>query len=218
MKGLLKNNFYAARSNGAIFAVVMLLLGLFVIAMDNDIQTLLDGYMLLSMTGFSIQAITSLRKESAGKWNKYKLTVPVKRSDIVKSYFISQLVWLFVGILFAGAAVSLSILLHGYPFDRNTDILMLFIVGISISLFMGAVFFPLFYLGGEERNEAFLVISLLCGIGIVAVLATAVNMLFGPHMTTLQVIAGGAIILISALLAFLLSYPLTVGIFQKKEF
>ena len=34
--------------------------------------------------------------------------------------------------------------------------LMVFLSGISISLFAGATFFPLFYLGGEERNGAFL--------------------------------------------------------------
>lgn len=218
MKGLLKNNFYAVRSNVKVFAAIMLLLGVFVVAMDNDVQTLINGYMLLGMIGFSINAIASLRKESAGKWSKYKLTAPIKRSDIVKSYFISQLIWLFVGMLFAGVGVSLSILLHGYPFDRNTDILMLFIVGIGISLFMGAIFFPLFYLGGEDRNEVFLVISLLCGIGIIMGLATAVNIFFGPHMTTLQVLSGAAIIFACALLAFMLSYPLTVGIFKKKEF
>ena len=39
-------------------------------------------------------------------------------------------------------------------------------LGISMSLFTGAVFFPLFYLGGEERSESFLVISLLCAFAI----------------------------------------------------
>ena len=183
MKGLLKNNYFAVRSNAKAFSVFMLLLGIFVVAVISP--SLLMGYALLGMIGFSLNAIAGLRKESSTKWSKYKLTAPVKRSDIVKSYFISQILWL--------------------------------IVGIGISLFMGAIFFPLFYLGGEERNEVFLIISLLCGIGIVMGLSTLINTLF-PKMTAPQLICGGIAILACSLLVYVLSYPLTVSIFKKKEY
>ena len=165
MKGLLKNNYFAVRSNAKAFSVFMLLLGIFVVAVISP--SLLMGYALLGMIGFSLNAIAGLRKESSTKWSKYKLTAPVKRSDIVKSYFISQILWLIVGIAYAGIGVALSIMLHGVTLDRNVDIFMLFVIGIGISLFMGAIFFPLFYWGGEERNEVFLIISLLCGIVII---------------------------------------------------
>lgn len=218
MKGLFRNNLYTTLSNTKVFSGIMLLLGVFVVAMDNKIPSLIIGYMLLGMIGFSLNAIASLRKESAAKWSKYKLTTPVKRSDIVKSYFISQLLWLIVGMVFAGIGVTLSVMLHGFPFDRNTDVFTLFVVGIGISLFMGAIFFPLFYLGGEERNEVFLVISLLCSIAIIMGLTTFINSLFPEKMTTLQIVLGGIFILACALLAFSLSFPLTVGIFKKKEY
>lgn len=45
MKGLLKNNFYATLSNAKVFAVIMLLLGIFVVAMDNKNPSLIIGYM-----------------------------------------------------------------------------------------------------------------------------------------------------------------------------
>ena len=217
MKGLLKNNFYATLSNAKVFAVIMLLLGIFVVAIDKKDTSLIIGYMLLAMIGFSFNSIASLRKESNGKWSKYKLTTPVKRSAIVQSYFLSLLLWLVVGMAFAGIGAALSIMLHGFPFDRNTDIFMLFVAGVGISLFMGAIFFPLFYLGGEERNEVFLIISLLCGIGIVMGLSTLINTLF-PKMTAPQLICGGIAILACSLLVYVLSYPLTVSIFKKKEY
>lgn len=218
MKGLLKNNFYAALLNGKVFSAVMLLGGIFVVAMDNKIPSLIIGYMLFGMIGFPLIAIAGLRKESTTKWSKYKLTAPVKRSDIIKSYFISHLFWLTIGIFFTGIGIMLSILIHGFPFDRNTDIFMLFVVGIGISLFMGAFFFPLYYIGGEERNEVFMVISLLCGIIIIMSLTTLLNTLFPSPMTTFHIILGGMIILISALSAFALSCPLTIHIFRKKEY
>lgn len=218
MKGLLKNNFYATLANVKTFSIFMILLGAFVVVMDNKIPSLIIGYTLLCMIGFSLSSITSLRKENATKWSKYKLTIPVKRTSIIQSYFMSLLLWLIVGMVFAGIGVALSIMLHGFPFDRNTDIFMLFVVGIGISLFMGTIFFPLFYLGGEERNEVFLVISLLCGIGLVMGLTALINTLFPTRMTTIQIILGGVIILASASLAFVLSCPLTAYIYYKKEY
>lgn len=131
MKGLLKNNFYATLSNAKVFAAIMLLLGIFVVAMDNKIPSLIIGYMLLAMIGFSLNSIASLRKESATKWSKYKLTTPVKRSTIVQSYFLSLLLWLIVGMVFAGIGVALSIMLHGFPFDKDTDVFMLFVIGVG---------------------------------------------------------------------------------------
>lgn len=99
MKGLLKNNFLTVYSNAKVFSIFMLILGLFVVAVIS--QPLLIGYVLLSMVGFSVNAITSIKKEFISKWGKYKLTLPVKRATIVKSYFISQLIWLLVGTLYA---------------------------------------------------------------------------------------------------------------------
>lgn len=216
MKGLLTNNFYAVRSSSKVFSVFMLALGVFVTVVVS--QQLLLFCMLLGIVGFSINAIATIGKDYTSKWGKYKLTSPVKRADIVKSYFISQLIWLLAGMAFAGIVLSASWLLHGCPFDRNIDALLVFSTGISISLFAGAIFFPLFYLGGEERNGAFLVISLLFAIGIVMGITTAVNFVFGSHMTTLQIILGAMIVFICSLLTFALSYSLTVIVFKRKEY
>lgn len=218
MKGLLRNNFYTALSSVKAFSAVMLLLGVFVVAVDNRIPSLIIGYMLLVMIGFSLNSIASLRRENTSKWSKYKLTAPVKRSDIIESCFLSLLLWLSFGAVFAGTGVAASIMLHGFPFDRNTDVFMLFVVGIGISLFMAAVFFPLFYLGGEERNEVLLIISLLCGTGFVMGLTTFINTLFPAPMSTTQIILAGLVILTSAFLTFAASCLLTVAIYQKKDY
>lgn len=217
MRGLFRDNLYASVSNAKVFSAIMLLLGVFVTAMDNKVPSLIIGYMLLGMMGFPVNAAASLRKEGAGKWGRYRLTAPVKRADIVMSRFLSLILWLSIGIIFAGAAVTLSVILHGFPFDRGTDVFMLFVTGVGISLFMAAVFFPLFYLGGEERSDAFLVASLLCGIGAVMGLTTFINSLF-PDMTNTQVMLGGGVILACAALALALSYPLAVAIYLKKEY
>ncbi|MGY3662466.1 MAG: ABC-2 transporter permease [Roseburia sp. 1XD42-69] len=214
MKGLLKNNFLTVYSNAKVFSIFMLILGLFVVAVIS--QPLLIGYVLLSMVGFSVNAITCIKKELISKWGKYKLTLPVKRATIVKSYFISQLIWLLVGILYAGIVISSSWALHGCPYDNSIDVVSIFALGISVSIFTGAFFFPLLYLGGEERSDVFLVISLLCGIGVVLGIISVLNLYLVPGVIT--ILLSAAILLLSSLLMFSLSYPLTVRIYHKKEY
>lgn len=206
MRGLLRNNFYAAYANVKVFSVVMTIIGLFVLVMDNEIPSLIIGYMVSVMIGFSLNSVASVRNESVSKWSKHKLAAPVRRADIVKSLYLSQLIWLLAGAAFAGCAVVSYVLLHGNPFDKATDIFMVFVLGISVSLFMGAVFFPLFFLGGEERNEAFLIISLTSGIGMFMGLVTLVDIIFQGYMTPMQIIVSGIVILACGGLAFVLSY------------
>ena len=218
MRGLFRNNFYAALLSAKAFAGIVVLAGMFVVAMDNTIPSLIIGYMLLVMIGFSMNSIASIRKESATKWGKYKLTVPVRKRDIVLSFFASQLLWLAVGIGFAGVGIVLSVALHGNPFDRNTDIFMLFVVGIGISLFMGAIFFPLYFLGGEERNEVILLVSLLGGIGVIMGLTTLIRIMYPGNMTTWQIVLSGIFMMVCAVAAFAASYPVSVGLFKRKEY
>lgn len=215
MKGLLKNNYYAVLSNMKVFSIIMLLLGVFVVVMDHKIPSLIvSSYMLLGMVGFSLISIAGLRRGSTDKWSRVKLTMPVKRFAVVRSHFLSLLLWLFVGMVFAGIGAALSTILHGYSFRRNTDVFMLFVAGILISLLMGAIFFPLFYLDGGKRSGVYIILSLLCAIKI----SSFTNILLPVSMNTMQIILAGISILVCALFVFTLSCLLTVCIFRKKEY
>lgn len=212
--GLLKNNLYATIPNAKVFSIFMFILGIFVVAVTS--QQLIIGYTMVGIIGFSVNALMVVKNEFVSKWGKYKLVTPVKRVDIAKSYFINMIIWLLVGALFAGIAIGLSWRLHGCPFDQPIDILTLFALGVSISLFMGAIFFPLFYLGGAERSDVFLVITLLCAFGIDLVIVTVTNELLEPGITT--ILLGAVVLLVCSLFAFTISYPLTVGVFKRKEY
>lgn len=214
MKGLVQSNFLAVWPNAKVFSGFMILLGIFVASVIS--QPLLIGYALLGMVGFSVNAILGIKKEFVSKWGKYKLTLPVTRADIVKSYFFGQFAWLLVGMIFAGIAISVSWALHGCPFDNRIDAVSIFALGISISIFTGAFFFPLFYLGGEERSEAFLVISLLLGVGLALAIVSLLNFYLDPGFVT--ILLGAGVLLAGALLAFAVSYPLAVCIYNRKEY
>lgn len=214
MKGLLKNNIFAVWANVKVFSVFMLILSIFISAVRS--QSFQISYVLIGIVGFSVSAIVGVKNEFSSKWGKYKLTLPVKRTDIVKSNFINQIIWLLVGTLCTGMVIGLSWLLHGCPFDQPVDALSLVALGVSVSLFMGAMFFPLFYLGGAEKSDVFLVITLLCAFGIDLVITTVINECLDPGITT--ILFGAFALIVSSLLTFVLSYTLSAFIFKKKEY
>lgn len=219
MKGLIKSNLYASLSNIKMFAVIIILIGIAAVGAVKEVPTLMINYSLISMVGFSLNAIGGIQKENTSKWKKYKLTAPVKRADIVKSYYLCHIVWLFTGIVFDLLFIGLSAILHGYGhlFDKRTDILMIFTAGICIALLVGAIFFPVFYAGGSERYEATWTISILCAIGIFMGAIAAVNFWFSP-MTELTLAITAVIFIAVSAFIFILSFLLSVGIFRRKEY
>lgn len=216
MKGLLTNNYYATVANAKIFSIAMVLLCALAICYENLVFFI--GFMVLCMIGFSLISIAGLRRDLGTKWNKYKLTVPVRRADIIRSYYLSLILWLLLGMIIVGSGVACSIILRSFILDLYIDIYNMYVFSVGVSLFIGAVFFPLFFSrGGEDRNEALLAISILCGNGIVSGMIVLMNRLFSD-MTDTEIIIAGMIILTIAMIAFVLSYILTIRIYRKRDY
>lgn len=203
MKGLFRNNFFAVWINAKVFLIFMLLFAIVVTIIPE--QTLQMYFIMIGIVGFSVIAATAIGNEFSLKWGKYKLTLPVKRTDIVRSLFLNQIFWTIVGTLFTGIVTGLSYMIQGFSFDQFSGIFSLFILAVSISFFMGAIFIPMIYLTGEDKIVVFLIISLFCAVGIAA-------MLFNIPLF------GNVIIITCALMLFAVSYPLTISIFKRKEF
>lgn len=217
MKGLLRDNFYAAYANAKALMGILLLAGIAVAIYPKE-GIWLSYYMLCCLVGLNFVTLQDFHKGGFSRWEQYKLTLPVTRADIVRSCYAGHLFWMFAGGVFASVTAGLAVLLHGFVFDLWTDVLLIYIMGMSISLFMGAIFFPLLYARGEERKEASLMGSALFAVAIVLGLALLWNFLFGPRMTTAQIIGGGVIILFCAIAAYGVSYLLAVEVFHHKEY
>jgi len=216
MNGLLRNNLYATASNAKVFAGFMLLFGVFAVAVIS--QSIQFSYLLCAILGFTFHAAAILKNESACKWGKYKLTLPVKRAQIVISLYGNHLVWMLVGVLCAGAEIALSWLIHGCPFDRHIDALSLFALAVSMSLFMGAIFFPFVFLIGEEKGDTVSIISLLCALAPVLAIIGLWNRFLNSNLSlTVSILLGSLTLVGSAALVFMLSCLAAIQIFRRKE-
>ncbi len=219
MIGLLKNNFYGTIGSAILFFVVFSAMGLVLLITGNP--TVLNIMVVISATAFAFNAVSGFRKEASTKWNKYELTAPVRRKDIVKSRYISHVSWAMIGVILAGIFVCLAVLLHGnrYFYHVMRDPLSIFSLSIGVALLLGAFYYPSIYFFGADKSEIIIIISLLGSIGITFFLIWLLNVVTdSSSLTDWQYICFIAIFMgiISVILVF--SYFLTVHIFRKKEY
>lgn len=195
-------------------SILAVVYGIVVAAVTSP--SLHTSYSVMVPAIFSANSMVVIRNEYSSKWGKYKLTLPVKRTEIVRSYFTNQVIWLGLGLAFAAAVNGISWLIHGCPFDLPIDALLAAALGISVSLLMGAIYFPLFYQLGVERSDALYVISFIFAFCVDYSIIGVVNTLLEPGLR--NIIIGAAILLSVSILAFLASYPITISIFKRKEY
>ena len=177
----------------------------------------LFAFLCITVIGFPFISSIGLRKNSGGKWNQYILSLPVKRCEIIKSVFMTQLITIVIGSILSMGLFLSSFALHGFAFYRSVDVLLLFSSAIGIILIMNAIFLPISYLDSNDRTEAISIMSLLISIAIMIGLIAVINILLEKPSDAQLIIFGiGNLILSSTL--FLLSYLLTVRIYLKLDY
>lgn len=215
MKGLLRNHYYKILSGLRILLIFILLAGALILLFGGG-EDLLTAFLCLSVIAFPFISSIAVRKSGGGKWDQYILSLPVRRYEIVKSVFITQLITILIGSAISMALFLTSFAIHGFMFYRYVDVLLLFSSAIGTSLIMNAIFLPISYLDSSDRIEAVSIISLIIAVAAMTALITVINIfLEKPSNIQLAVFGVGILILSSA--AFVLSYFLTVGIYSKKD-
>lgn len=111
MKGLLKNNFMGVLENIKILIPLVLLFGILVSATGS--ASLLGIFSSTLTPALLVLVVLCLRKESLSKWYKYKISLPVKRNQIVQSYYISHVCWCVAGMIVVTIFMTITILIHG---------------------------------------------------------------------------------------------------------
>ena len=208
MKGLIKNHYYKIVSNLKILLIFILLVGISILIFGGRNEVPLFAFLCITVIGFPFISSIGLRKNSGGKWNQYILSLPVKRCEIIKSVFMTQLIT--IGLFLSSFA------LHGFAFYRSVDVLLLFSSAIGIILIMNAIFLPISYLDSNDRAEAISIISLLISIAIMIGLIAVINILLEKPSDAQLIIFGIGSLILSSIL-FLLSYLLTVRIYSKQD-
>lgn len=216
MKGLLKNNFYAAESSikttviVGFIAIIVIVIGSFLYPISNTVISMVISGLL---GGFGALAGTAIQKDVNCKWSKFELTMPVSRKDVVSARYLSFLIYIMIGLIMATLCVSL---LYAVTGTINLErVSYSFAFGIAFALSIPTFLYPLVLVFGSDKNETLLFVSVILGLGLFFVSSVIV----GPFLQSFEhadlIFRIGYIIVSVGL--FGLSYLFSLLYYRKKE-
>lgn len=217
MKGLIRNNFYSMEDSLKLTSAIniMMAIGVSVLGIFNSFaRSWIAIVILLQMGSYAVQVTSTLPKDVSSQWNKFEITMPVRRKDVVKAKYIC---FILNGVLGIAAALLTVIISQLLQIDINVEKVFLSITfGIVIIFALPALMYPLLLIFGVDKTEMVLSISVI----LISILFVGSSVIFNYIMPDLSVYSNlvfrCSIIVISIIL-FIISYMFSVISYKKKE-
>lgn len=211
MKGLFLNNYYSAQDGIKISMLISALISILTIFVDDSVAT---GALGLIIFIFPTNNVSSLQADEASKWNKFEITTPVSRYQIILAKYIGYFGTIAIGVI---CSIAVIIIMFCTGRQLNFDTLLYPILfGVSLSLLMGAILYPLLLKAGALKAELFTVISAILSIAIIFAIWSVINTFF--FTIDFKSVTTGTVACIFSILFFFGSFLLSNRIYHKKEF
>lgn len=212
MNGLIRNNLYSMEKSILLAFAISAFLA--IVPFGGMNSALLPMIISIQIFVFVVNIGTSLRADETVKWSKFELTLPIKRRDIVLAKYVSIILLILMGLVMGAVTFALSSF-RGYAIDLSGLVYGLE-YGLTLSLFSMSILYPLSLKLGAEKSEIIFVLSAFATIGMMLAFAAALSeWTNGMNMRHPLV---GTVSLITALVAFVCSYFVSVKIHSRKEF
>ncbi|KNZ40482.1 ABC-2 transporter permease [Acetobacterium bakii] len=206
MKGLILKDLLNLKGTFKTLGVMLLLFAVVFIPAGNNFVFGIIIFM------FAMMVITTISYDDLARWDSYALTMPVTRKEIVLSKY------LVLGILnITGAILSLCVGFIGtMVMGRSFSMEILAIIGVVflIAIVFGSVMLPLIYKFGAEKARLMLILCALIPTGFLLLL----EQLQIPIPTDANPWLYLLILVAFTLAGLILSYGLSLKIYEKKEF
>jgi len=201
MKGLILKDFYnLSRQNKIILAAVLF----YVLLSVLDKDPAFFGGMLTLLVG--MQTITALAYDEKSKWDRYALTMPVSRTNMVLSKYVLSGILLFISF----AANLIFMIIAGTEPIQSLTIAS---VMMGIGLFFIFVILPVLFKFGVEKGR-FIIMLVFLAPSLIALIGSKIGfeMPDESFMRLLPVI-GVIILVISGIISIIVS----LAVYRKKE-
>lgn len=212
MKGLIRNNFYAMEGNlmiSFIMAAALVFTPLFV---KN--ATIYPMIIAVQVFLFVVNTGTALHADEVAKWNKFELTLPIKRCTIIGAKYITFGILILFGVIM-GICTTVCIYISRKALDFSS-ILWGYEYGLALSTISIALMYPIILKMGTEKNELVLIFSVFAAVGIMCLIALALSSVTGG-MNLHHPIVGHVCIAVSIVL-FAFSFMTSLNVHRNKEF
>lgn len=213
MKGLIRNNIYSMQSNLLVSFLIALVLGGLPLFIQGD--GILQMVISMQIYVFVANVGSSLHADELSGWDRFEITLPVCRSQIVQAKYLTFILLFALGIgagtltlgglWLTGRAPAFRDVLHGYAF------------GLTLSALSTAVFYPLVLKFGTDKSDVFLILSGILSC-VMLVLISGILSLFTGSMMNMKAPLVDVVSVGTALVMFAASYCISEQILQNKEF
>lgn len=207
MKGLILKDLYITKNNSRFYLLILGLFGIVSLAQGDGGMSFLPFCVIL----FSVLVISSLSYDELAKWDRLALCMPITRRQVVASKYVLHLIFTAVGVLLGLLIGVLSLLIHDDGDYRA--LLTLVATSAAIALVYGALVLPLIFRYGPEKGRIMIILLALVPAALVG---TGISIGGSPSeelIARLVYFAPAA-----ALILFGISYPISVKIYEKKQF
>lgn len=216
MRGLIKNNFYTVE--GSLKATILVC---FIAVIASSIAGIyfpnnaaLSVCVISGILGaFGALSGTAIQKDGASKWNKFELTMPINRNDVIKARYISFVLYILIGAFMA----ILSVLLF-YAVTGTVNLERVgygFAFGIAFAMSIPTFMTPLVLVFGSDKGEILLMVSITISLGLFFVSSAVLTPFLRDFSNDNLVFRLGFFVF--SVLLFAVSYFLSVFLYKKKE-
>jgi len=211
MKGLLAFSFHSASKSISTNLLISLVLAGGFLIVENAV--LLAILVLILMLNLPMAIIMTLASKD-GKWERYQLTMPIKRSDLLLMQYLSVLFATIVAAALLITVMGISTVLHDELFDYGfITIIINTAHSFGLPLLMTGVLFPLASSKiGAGREQSLLTVCMIAAMGVNVLVPNLGNML-GMSAEIFPVL-----IFAISVIIFIVSYYITRAMYAKMNF
>ena len=212
MKGLIVKDFTYIKNYWKTY-LLAIILGIIPTALINYDPNFM---LIISMLIIFIISINTFSFDKKNNWNKYALTMPVSRRDIVRAKYMLNIIGLLLGSILGFLLSLIGNFFYKIDLDFNNFINIL-IISMAFFLILSAIDLPTLFKWGTNKGKIVLMIVLFTLIAIIfQIIEKAYNYIL--NISSIDTIKLNLLIILISILIYFISYKISLYIMSKKEY
>lgn len=212
MKGLIVKDFTYIKNYWKTY-LLAIILGIIPTALINYDPNFM---LIISMLIIFIISINTFSFDKENNWNKYALTMPVSRRDIVRAKYMLNIIGLLLGSILGFLLTLIGNFFYKIDLDFNNFINIL-IISMAFFLILSAIDLPTLFKWGTNKGKIVLMIVLFTLIAIIfQIIEKAYNYIL--NISSIDIIKLNLLIILISILIYFISYKISLYIMSKKEY
>lgn len=212
MKGLILNNLYSIRKSTKTSSILAIAAVIVLVMTQHNIA--LRIALFLPFLLIPVQAFEVLKQDAMSGWNKFEITLPVTRSQIVGSKYSTFLLLFMCSFMLI---MVVFVITDQFMYSVIDQVFFNFLCrGMGIILCLAASTFMLTYKLGTEKSDSIMISSMGFTFSMFFGLSILIEMILG-NINYIDEIFSVTFLTLAAI-SLLISYIFSVQIFKKKDF